>query len=191
MPNLPTVNPVQLFGVIPEGHPTYGSVIAKQLGLWEFKLFPQLWKDTALETAKGLAWVKVRFGDDRALVDTVPVDPGVYYFTVEGRTDLFPCHAYIFYVGKAEKGLRSRYEDYIQEREGEEPDMDRENITRFLNYFRGWVHFNYLVMERNAVAAMESALKDNLTPPANTILKLKGRLYPVNTASTDGSRETP
>ncbi len=107
----------------------------------------------------------------------IPEGPGVYFFTVEGRVDLFESHKFLFYAGKAASGLRSRYGDYLQEREGEEPEADRVKITKFLNYFQDRVYFHYSEFPQDQVGAVESAIKDNLTPPANTILKLKGRLY--------------
>jgi hypothetical protein len=172
------MNPVNLFGSVPDSKPTYGQIIAEDLGQWQFKLYPQLWHDPQLELVKGVNWSRLKFGelDEKALLQ-IPVGSGVYFFTVEGRTDLFSSHIYLFYAGKAASGLRSRYEDYIKEREGEEPEQDRSRITKFLNYFREHVYFHFSEFPKDKVALIESAIKDNLTPPANTILKLKGRLY--------------
>jgi hypothetical protein len=172
------VNPVALFGSIPATNPTYGQIIAEDLGSWEFRLYPQLWRDPQLDVVKGIAWHRLKFGNlSEAERLAIPEGPGVYFFTVEGRTDLFSSHVYLFYAGKAASGLRSRYDDYLQEREGEEPEQDRNKITKFLNYFREHVYFHYCESSKDKVAEIESAIKDNLTPPANTILKLKGRLY--------------
>jgi len=175
---MPTTNPVKLFGTVPVDNPTYGIILAEGLGKWEFQLYPQLWVDPQLDLVTGIAWKKVKFEklSDRDF-QKIPVGPGVYFFTVEGRIDLFDSHKYLFYAGKAEAGLRSRFGDYLQEREGEEPEEDRPRITRFLNYFRGRVYFHFAEFPKEQVAAVESAIKDNLTPPANTVLKLKGRLY--------------
>jgi len=178
MPDLPEVNPVKLFGEVASEKPTYGHILAEDLGSWEFKLYPQLWKDPNLELLSGVTWNKVKFGNlPEPDLAAIPAGPGVYFFTVEGRTELFASHSYLFYAGKAAKGLRSRYEDYLKEREGEEPEQDRTRITKFLNYFRGWLYFHFAEFPKESVAALESAIKDNLTPPGNTILKLKGRLY--------------
>jgi hypothetical protein len=175
---MPPTNPVNLFGTVPDDKPTYGHIWAEDLGLWQFKLYPQLWVDPQLDLVTGIVWTKVKFEElsDGDLLK-IPVGPGVYFFTVEGRIDLFDSHKYLFYAGKAEAGLRSRFGDYLQEREGEEPEQDRTKITKFLNYFRDRVYFHFAEFPREQVAAVESAIKDNLTPPANTVLKLKGRLY--------------
>ncbi|MBV6501086.1 MAG: hypothetical protein CJBNEKGG_03582 [Prosthecobacter sp.] len=172
-------NPVNLFGSVPEDKRTYGHILAEDLGTFSFKLYPQLWVDSQVETLRKIKWERVKFGStseggDR---DKIPSGPGVYIFVVEGRIDLFHHHSYLFYAGKAEKGLRSRYDDYLHEREGEEPEEDRPKITKFLNYFRSWVYFYFAEFSKGEVAAIESAIKDNFTPPANSILKLKGRLY--------------
>lgn len=175
---MPEINPVNLFGAVPADHPTYGHILAEDLGLWSFKLYPQLWMDPSLEVVRGVSWTKIKFEKlPQDLLNCIPAGSGVYFFTVEGRTDLFASHQYMFYAGKAASGLRSRFEDYLEEREGEEPVDDRNKITKFLNYFRDRVFFHYSEFPKDKVALVESAIKDNLTPPANTILKLKGRLY--------------
>lgn len=175
---MPPTNPVNLFGTVPDDKPTYGHILAEDLGLWEFKLYPQLWVDPQLDLVNGITWTKVKFEQlSDGHLQRIPTGPGVYFFTVEGRIDLFDSHKYLFYAGKAEAGLRSRFGDYLQEREGEEPEQDRTKITKFLNYFRDRVYFHFAEFPKEQVAAVESAIKDNLTPPANTVLKLKGRLY--------------
>jgi hypothetical protein len=173
-----SIHPLDLFGTVPDDKPTYGHILAEDLGQWQFKLYPQLWIDSQLDAIAGVTWTKVKFENlsDRDL-QRIPSGPGVYFFTVEGRIDLFECHKYLFYAGKAESGLRSRFGDYLQEREGEEPEQDRPKITKFLNYFRDRVYFHYAEFPKDRVVTIESAIKDNLTPPANTVLKLKGRLY--------------
>lgn len=174
---MPEVNPVNLFGQVPSDRPTFGHILAEDLGLWPFKLYPQLWIDPQLKLVEGVTWSKVKFGNLSGEMALIPEGPGVYFFTVEGRVDLFESHKFLFYAGKAASGLRSRYGDYLQEREGEEPEADRVKITKFLNYFQDRVYFHYSEFPQDQVGAVESAIKDNLTPPANTILKLKGRLY--------------
>jgi len=172
------MNPVNRFGSVPSANPTHGAVLATKLGAWTFSLFPQLWADEQLKLLENVKWAKIKFGNlDKKALDQIPSGPGVYFFTVEGRIDLFQCHQYLFYAGKAERGLRSRFEDYLKERAGEEPETDRVKITEFLTYFFDRVYFNYSEFPKKEVAAIESAIKDNLTPPANTVLKLKGRLY--------------
>lgn len=175
---MPEINPVNLFGTVPATNPTYGQILAEDLAKWQFKLYPQLWHDPQLEMVKGVSWARIKFGErNETDLELIPEGPGVYFFTVEGRTDLFASHVFLFYAGKAASGLRSRYHDYLKEREGEEPEEDRTNITKFLNYFRNYTYFHFSEFPKDRVAMIESAIKDNLTPPANTILKLKGRLY--------------
>ena len=173
-----STNPVEFFGAVPIDKPTSGIVLAEVLGRWEFQLYPQLWIDPQLNLLSGVTWTKVKFEHlNGADLEKIPTGPGVYFFTVEGRIELFESHKYLFYAGKAESGLRSRFGDYLHEREGEEPEQDRPKITRFLRYFGDRVYFHFAEFPKDQVAAIESAIKDNLTPPANTILKLKGRLY--------------
>jgi hypothetical protein len=175
---MPPTHPVNLFGTVPDNNPTYGIIIAEGLGKWEFQLYPQLWIDPQLDLVSNITWTKVKF-ERPSVADwqAIPIGPGVYFFTVEGRIDLLESHKYLFYVGKAESGLRRRFKNYLHEQEGEEPEEDRTKITKFLNYFRDRVFFHFAELPKDQVVAIESAIKDNLTPPANTVLKLKGRLY--------------
>lgn len=172
------MNPVDLFGKVDTASPTCGHILAEQLGRWEFRLYPQLWNDSELSHISGLLWTKIKFGaTDQATLNSIPAGAGIYYFTVEGRRDLIDGHQYLFYAGKAESGLRSRYKDYIQERAGEDPEEDRNKVTLFLKYFQGFIFWHYHECAKASAAKLESALKDNFTPPVNTILKIKGRLY--------------
>ena len=171
---MPNVNPVSIFGQVPSSNPTYGHILAGKLGKWEFQLYPQLWYDSQLAVVNSISWTRVKFGHNT--LDQVPEGSGVYFFAVEGRVDLIDVHHYLFYAGKAETGLRSRYSDYLEEREGRCPEEDRNKVTEFLAYFQENVYFYFSELPREQTAAVESAIKDNLTPPANTILKIKGRL---------------
>lgn len=172
-------NPVNRFGTVSELTPTNGHIMAKLLSEWTFEIYPQLWATPEIEDAKGHNWTSLKF-DPKTLEDdigTIPTGPGVYQFIVQGRQDVLDQHSYIFYIGKAAKGLRARYREYIEECKAASPKEDRENIVRMLNYFMGNLYFTYTEVEKDKCAPIESALKDNFTPPANKILKLKGRIY--------------
>lgn len=172
-------NPVNRFGAVSESTPTAGHIMASLLSEWTFKICPQLWRMPEIEEAKGRIWTSIKFDPQNLEHDiaTIPTGPGVYQFIVRGRQDILDQHSYIFYIGKAAKGLRARYREYMEECKAASPEEDRETIVRMLNYFMGNLYFTYSEVEKDRCAPIESALKDNFTPPANKILKLKGRLY--------------
>lgn len=172
-------NPVHRFGAVSETTPTVGHVMASLLSDWTFKICPQLWSTPGIDEAKGRSWTSLKFDPETLENDikTIPTGPGVYQFIVRGRQDILDQHSYIFYIGKAAKGLRTRYYEYMNEFKAASPEEDRETVVRMLNYFMGNLYFTYSEVEKEKCAPIESALKDNFTPPANKILKLKGRLY--------------
>lgn len=172
-------HPVERFGAVNQTTPTTGHILSSLLSKWELQLFPSLWADSAVNLGAGLTWKTIKFCPKNVEKDikTITTAPGIYQFIVKGRQDILDDHSYIFYIGKAEKGLRQRYREYVLESKGESPSEDREKITRMLIYFRDNLYFKYTEIDKKKCAELESALKDNFTSPANSILKLKGRLY--------------
>lgn len=162
------------FGLVESVSPVHAEVIAEDLGKFEFKLYPQLWEDPSLACATGIDWQILDWNDGTPA--KLPTEPGVYVFIVRGREDIISYHSYLFYIGKAEGGLQSRLKSYLQEEKGEDVDKDRGKIVKLLNYFKSRVSVLYTECKKDEVPQLESALKDNFTPWANTILKLKGRL---------------
>jgi len=179
MSNVPKVNPVDRFGVIPEDRPALGAVIARSMATWTFQMYPQLWNDPALNLIDGLTWKTVAFEPEPTAenLEEIPEGPGVYMWIVRGCVDFLAEHTYIFYAGKAESGLRARYRNYVTERKETDVDHDRELIVKMLNYFTDRLCFSFVEAPKDKCSQIESAIKDNITPPANTILKLKGRIY--------------
>lgn len=160
------------YGEVPIENPLLAEFKAKKAGLYQFKLYPQLWSSPELAAYyKGRQWDVVPFIDPPP---ALPAESGIYMFVVGPYCGGLRDHSYIFYVGKA-TNLKQRYSDYLTEKAGEGPSP-REHVVMFLNEFDGYLHFHYTLVPKEELAQAEALLKDNLTPVANTQLELIGRL---------------
>ncbi len=160
------------YGEAPIENPILADITAKREGLYEFKLYPQLWTCPELAAYyKGRNWEVAPFTDPPP---NLPASSGIYMFVVAPYCGDLKDHSYIFYVGKA-TNIRERYSNYLDEKAGKGSNP-REQIVLFLNKFDGYLHFHYTLVPKEELSQAEDLLKDNLTPVANTQLKLKGRL---------------
>ena len=148
---------------------------AKKEGMYQFKLYPQLWKSPALARYySGRKWDVHEFTNP---APSLPDISGIYMFVVAPYCAGLKDHSYIFYVGKA-KNIRKRYNEYLIEKEGggENP---RGEIMILLNDFEGYLHFHFTAVPEVELKTAEDLLKDNLTPVSNTQLALIGKLTSV------------
>jgi hypothetical protein len=160
------------YGAVPAGNPILADIKAKREGLYEFKLYPQLWSCPKLAAYyKGRKWQVVPFTSPPPVL---PASSGIYMFVVGPYCGDLKDHSYIVYVGKA-TNLRKRYSEYLQEKAGKCANP-RERVVLVLNEFDGYLHFHYTPVPKNELTEAEALLKDNLTPFCNTQLELKGRL---------------
>lgn len=145
---------------------------AEKEGLYQFKLYPQLWKCAELSTYyAGRKWDVVSFTDPPP---PLPDVSGIYMFIVGPYCGGLKDHSYIFYVGKA-KNIKTRYDDYLLEKAGK-GNNPRKAIMMLLNDFKDYLYFHYTQVPEAELDQAESLLKDNLTPAANTQLDLIGKL---------------
>jgi hypothetical protein len=160
------------YGEVPIDKNILGEFKAKKAGLYEFKLYPQLWSTPELHTYyNGRKWEVVSFVSPPP---PLPKSSGIYMFVVGPYCGGLRDHSYIFYVGKA-TNIRKRYSEYLLEKAGGGANP-REQIVMFLNDFDGYLHFHYTLVPKSELTEAEALLKDNLTPVANTQLELIGRL---------------
>jgi len=160
------------YGAVPAGNPILADIKAKREGLYEFKLYPQLWSCPKLAAYyKGRKWQVVPFTSPPPVL---PASSGIYMFVVGPYCGDLKDHSYIVYVGKA-TNLRKRYSEYLQEKAGKCANP-RERVVLVLNEFEDYLYFHYTSVPKNELTEAEALLKDNLTPFCNTQLELKGRL---------------
>lgn len=95
----------------------------------------------------------------------IPMQPGIYSFVIKPGIISYPDCLYLMYIGKAEYGLRHRFNRYF--RELDDP-AGRPKIVRLLNRYQGYLHFCYsIIEEKEQIAETEKALIGALLPPCN------------------------
>lgn len=164
------------YGEVEKGEPLIAQFMARKLGKYTFELYPDLWATPGIaEYYSGRNWTITRFTDAPEI--EIPSQSGIYMFVVAPRCGNLDDHSYIFYVGKTDN-LRRRYREYFEERAGRGPNP-REEVVVFLNHLRDHVFFHFTLVSEDELTRAECLLKDNLTPPANKMKEIIGRLKPV------------
>lgn len=126
-----------------------------------FNLVLSAWRAYADPPSGKIQWHVHPFDEQSAT--GVPTGPGVYAFVI--HSFVAPELAnYPIYIGKAEDGLRSRYREYLSERQS---SKGRPRIVYYLNKWDGFVQFWYAELPPSEIVAAESALFDSLRPPVN------------------------
>src|ERR1035441_10543840 len=153
------------YGDVPKDNKVLGEFRAKKAGLYEFKLYPQLWNSPDLATYyTDRKWEVVSFVNPHPQPIALPTSSGIYMFVVGPYCGGLRDHSYIFYIGKT-NNIRTRYSHYLREKEGRVTNP-REYIVMMLNDFDGYLHFHYTLVPEDELTKAESLLKDNLTPVA-------------------------
>jgi excinuclease UvrABC nuclease subunit len=142
-----------------------GDLIAEQSELrnhtQEFRLWPRQWNTIA--DLSHFAWTSVTF--NAANATSIPTGKGIYSFLINPTHGMNP-HRFLGYVGKAEKGLRARYREYLTEAE---KFTGRPKVVRMLNVWRGYLDFSYIELDDSTdFAALESRFNDAFLPPFNS-----------------------
>jgi hypothetical protein len=161
------------YGDVPKGEPLVAQFYARKMGGYSFELHPELWALPEIATYySAKAWIATRFTNPPAI--TIPAQSGIYMFVVAPHCGHLEEHSYIFYVGKT-NDLHRRYGDYLEEQKGRGPNP-RQEVVLFLDHLRDYVFFHYTLVPELELDEAEKLLKDNLTPPANSQVKVVGRL---------------
>ncbi len=162
------------YGTVPKGPDLKAQFQRKKLGTFEFLLYPELWSELDCRAYYcGKQWAEVHFSPRSR--ELVPAESGIYMFVSRsGYSEFISDHSYVLYVGKA-TSLNSRYYSYIREQRYL-LDHTRERVAELLDHFEGWLYFRYILVPASELDQAENLLKDNLTPPGNTQLKIIGRL---------------
>jgi hypothetical protein len=145
----------------------------KDYRLTRMVLSPDQWRSCKLPLE--LSWRRIKFS--RANAHRIPKNArGVYTFVVRPEVANHPSCSYLLYVGKAdEQGLRSRFRQYVTERnQGEE--SRRPHITEMLLKWDGFLWFYYAsITKRTKIKAVEDELLAAYLPPANKAFPSKIR----------------
>jgi hypothetical protein len=129
-------------------------------------LWPKQWRTY---THGSLNWVTTKFAPHA--LSSIPTSPGLYAFTVETGIDAGLKVALLFYIGKEESSLRSRFADYLKEVAS---PSGRPRVVYWLHTYRKHVRFSYTtVAKRSRIRRLELSLIDAYIPPANTVFTAK------------------
>ena len=132
---------------------------------YKFKLMPTLWD--RYSGPDDLEWSCVSFRRDE--LPDIPDAPGVYAFCVQPSIGGNLCGSYLLYIGKTDRGLRTRCREYLREAE---TASERYKLQRMLRLFADtdYLRFCFAVVREADPALIESSLLEATVPPACTAL---------------------
>jgi hypothetical protein len=136
----------------------------------EFFILPAArWREYADPPSGRIQWRTVPFR--AASVGRIPTAKGIYGFVV--CSGVAPSIAnYLMYIGKAEKGLRARFREYLAEVEN---PTGRPSVIYHLGKYMDFVRFWYSELPDDEIVAAEDDLIHALTPPVNKTLRAELR----------------
>jgi hypothetical protein len=131
-----------------------------------FYLDPEGWRK--FDTPHDLMWTKIKF--TQANRSLIPIERGVYAFTVEHCPSKFPKHGYLLYIGitgnQSGAHLRQRYSQYLQ---NQSKEKGRPAVLYMLKKWPDNLFFSYCQLPDSTVnlAVLETDLLGALNPPVN------------------------
>lgn len=141
-----------------------------------FFLYPQFWVDIQNQLPINLNWKHTMF-DPNNILD-IPTKKGIYAFILEPTFNNFIETRYLFYIGKTNRTLRSRFKEYIAEKEGK--GKPRKKVHKMLNQFNGYLFFYWAEISNTInVNKCEEKLLNTFVPHVNTSIpkaKIKNEL---------------
>ena len=132
--------------------------------LYKHFLWIEQWH--TLDHIGNLNWKSIPFTPEN--INQIPEEAGIYSFVINPRFTNHP-QRYLGYIGKTERTLRKRYDEYLKE---ETNIKGRPKVLRLLNKCRGHIDFVYVVVPDN-ILSLESQLNDGFVPPYNDDFSLK------------------
>lgn len=135
----------------------------------EILLYPKFWNDPNNRITLPLRWNHVKF--EHRSKDTIPLSKGIYCFVLKPTVlNIFETR-YLFYVGKTNRTLRERFEEYLYEQQGKA--KSRPKILEMLTLYKSYLHFYYSEIEDEIeVAGCEERLLNSFFPPFNTLIPI-------------------
>jgi hypothetical protein len=136
----------------------------------EFFILPAArWREYTDPPSGRIQWRTVPFR--AASAGRIPTAKGIYGFVV--CSGVAPSIAnYLMYIGKAEKGLRARFREYLAEVEN---PTGRPSVIYHLGKYMDFVRFWYSELPDGEIVAAEDDLIHALTPPVNKTLRAELR----------------
>ncbi len=123
-----------------------------------------------------LKWKKIRFDEKNKA--KIPKSKGIYAFVLIPSYSNFVETKYLFYVGKTNRTLYQRFEEYLNEKKG--VGKPRKKVFKMLNQYNGHLYFYYTEISTKSVVDITEELVINVfVPHINTSIpqaKIKNEL---------------
>lgn len=138
----------------------YGMHIRK------FFLFPEFWTDTKKDIkVNPKNWKFVEF--EKSNLHKVSSKKGIYAFVLHPKYPSIFQTSYLFYVGKTNRKLKTRFNEYFLERDGK--GKYRTLVREFLRLYEGHLYFYFLELNtKTEVDVCEEILLNTFVPFVNT-----------------------
>lgn len=130
-----------------------------------FFLYPDFWSDVSKQLPTSLKWNRISF--DEKNKGKIPRSKGIYAFVLIPTYNNFLEGRYLFYVGKTNRTLFKRFDEYIKEKKGE--GKPRKKVYKMLNQYDGHLFFYYTeISTKSVVDITEEILLNVFVPHVNT-----------------------
>ena len=131
----------------------------------KFLLYPPYWSERNNQILHNLVWNSVEFNDQNHTL--IPEESGLYCFVVcPGYTNFVECK-YLFYVGKTNRTLKTRYKEYLYEQEGK--GKPRGKVFEMLKMYKDHLYFQYTTLDDSSLIDLyEERLLNTFVPFVNT-----------------------
>ena len=130
-----------------------------------FFLYPPFWIDLSKKLPHSCDWKRKRFV--AANRNSIPKSKGIYAFVLVPKYNDFFETRYLFYVGKTNRTLWQRFEEYLKEMSGE--GKPRKKVFKMLNQYSGQLYFYYTeISDSKIVDESEEAVLNTFVPHINT-----------------------
>jgi len=107
-------------------------------------------------------------------INAIPTEPGVYAFLIQPRLASNLDASYLMYIGKTDRPLRDRYQEYLQEIM---KSTGRPKIAFTLSQYYGFIYFSCAPVVNQPItpANVEDELLKAFMPPMNDQLPAEVR----------------
>lgn len=137
----------------------------------KFLLYPEHWNLEENKIPINLTWSSVKFNETN--IDKIPTKKGIYAFTLKPEyKGVFETN-YLFYIGKTNRTLKTRFKEYINDFKGK--GKPRKKVFSMLKNYSGYLHFYFAEISSTAhVDKCENLLINTFVPHVNvTVAKAK------------------
>lgn len=136
-----------------------------KLHIKKFLLYPPHWEDIGNHFPIPLTWNSCEFNEINQTI--IPNQSGIYCFVVNPGIPNFFQTTYLFYAGKTNRTLFTRFGEYLNDEKGK--GKPRPKVFEMLKMYKGHLHFYFAEIPLKAnVDICEEKLLNMFIPHVNT-----------------------